>query len=100
MSKFILTIVGDTNDGDYVTENTTVTKEQIDSLSPMIEAIKSSKEVNNFDTNEYQNGDAYKVYGEIDGYAYFSNLVPYGEHGIHTIESITYVPAGDITELL
>ena len=98
MKKYI-EIVGDTNDGDYVSERTEITDKEIEEIKPVIEAIKNSKEHHNFDTSEHQNGDAEEVYGHLEGFGLFEDLVPYGEYGIHTIDSIIILEAKE-TKLL
>ena len=94
MKKYI-EIKGDTNDGDYVSERTEVTDAQIEEIKPVIEAIKNSEAQHgfNFDTSEYQNNDAEEVYGNIDGFSMFRRMVPHGEHGIHSIDSIIILEA-------
>lgn len=99
MKKYII-IEADTNDGDYVTEVSEITDEQIELIKPVIEAIKNAPKDkygwgNNYETGEMiDEADAEKLYGHLEGFETFDNFVPYGDSnypGIHTIESIMIV---------
>jgi hypothetical protein len=96
MKKYI-SITADTNDGDYVTEITEITDEQIKLIKPVIEAIKNAPKDkhgwgNNYETGEMINkSDAKKLYGHLEGFDTFDSFVPSGDDnypGVHTIEKI------------
>ena len=87
-----LTIIADTNDADYVHSITIVTQETLDHFMPVIEAIKANKSRHNWDTSDCGDGP-----NPVDMYAYIDEdlieefdeeFIPYGEHGIHTIDTI------------
>jgi len=84
MKKYII-IKADTNDGDYITKKSKITDEQIELIKPIIKEIKKQH-------NEYRILDcgntAEKFYGSLPNFDFFDNLVPHGEYGVHTIESI------------
>ena len=95
MSKtYEMTIIADTNDGDYVTEISEITMKAIERFKPLIKAIKKSKERHNFEWGECCDDypEQYsKRFGE-ELLEEFTNYVPHGEYGIHTIESIYITP--------
>ena len=100
--KYII-IKADTNDGDYVTEVSLITDEQIEKIRPVIEAIKSfvpSKEHgHNWPTGEmaYYEGTPEIIYQDKLGrhlINLFNDFVPEGDPnypGIYTIESVKIV---------
>ena len=90
--KYII-IEADTNNGDYVTECSLINDNEIELLKPIVEAIK------NIDNDNWETGecccehDPYGLYVETkilteEQVDWFQQFVPYGEYGIHTIESI------------
>lgn len=88
---FELKIVADTNDADYETALTAVSMEEIQALLPIIAKIQP--EAHNWE-NGHQ-GDLTVQYAGIlteEEIELFSNYLPYGEYGIHTIERIEYYP--------
>lgn len=110
MKKLLLVIVGDTNDGDYITSINEITEDTFDKLQPMIEAIKNFKSYNgakasykstgywihnhNYPASEYIREDLgektiQELYGHIENFKEFDNFTPYGENGIHTIKEIS-----------
>jgi hypothetical protein len=104
MKKYII-IEADTNDGDYVTEVSKITDEQIELIKPVIEAIKNAPKDksgwgHNYETREMvNNADAKKLYGHLEGFKTFNNFVPRGDDnypGVHTIESVMVVSELDI----
>ncbi len=106
MEKYII-ITADTNDGDYVKSINKITEETFDKIKQVIEAIrnfkpyKSTSELgyshnHNFATGECVRDDlgeksAEDLYGQIDGFSNFEELLPYSEYGIHTIKSIEII---------
>lgn len=100
MKKY-LEVRADTNDGDYITERSEITDEELEQILPIVEAIKE------FDRNHQKGrGDYNWLCGEIRGahekgphevyrdiltpeqIELFNEYTPYGEYGIHTIDSV------------
>jgi len=75
---FIIKVVGDSNDADYITEFTIVNKEDFD--EKFIEEIKILDKIE---------GVSYALENLDEVYDYYINL-PYGENGVcHTLSEIT-----------
>lgn len=113
MKKYI-TISADYNDGDYISENIPITDEQIELIKPVIAQLKMRRDKLNEDRdlnwNEWRHnwetcerprlGDPSKMYvvtglltqKQVD---LFNKFVPYGEYGVHTIDSIEIVTQGE-----
>lgn len=107
--KYELVITADTNDADYITSTNTVTMAEIEAIMPVIEAIKqfnaNVKEWNdrhNWPTSEYADSSPEELYPDLDEDLLnkFGDYVPYGENGVHTIESIEYYPLPEKTKLI
>ena len=111
--KYEIAITADTNDGDYITEVSEISEEDLDTIKPLIQAIKEFKPYknkythhHNYPWGEYVRDDMgeksarelYKFDEEI--FELFEEYIPYGEYGIHTIESITICPLQKKTKLL
>ena len=105
MTKYIY-ITADTNDGDYVSDMTIITDEELEIIKPVIEAIKNCKTSHNWETGEMAGNcrpkDLYVKTGiltqeQVDD---FSEYCPHGEYGIHTIEEITLYNVESEEELL
>lgn len=105
-------ITADTNDADYVTEISQITDEDLNKIKPLIAAIKNFKAYtvkidglkwthdHNYPVGEYSPREdlgekhpreIYKGFSE-EVFQIFEDLIPRGEHGIHTIESIEIAP--------
>lgn len=107
--QFELVIKADTNDADYVTSTTKVTMDEIIEILPVIEAIKQfnlnhrrgSGEYN-WPDSEYRSKTVEDTYPHIDPklLEIFGEYTPYGENGIHTIESVVYYPLPEKVKLL
>lgn len=99
-----LFIQADTNDADYVTSSHSVSEEEIEAMKPIIEMVKNCKKHYNWVTGEYSQLEDHplKIYPELteDAYEWFRDFLPFGEYGIHTIESIEYYPIPNKTKLL
>lgn len=111
MKKFII-IKADYN-GDYISEKTEITDEQLEKIKPVIEALKvRRKKLNedrmknwnqwrhNWDTTEYADCEPHKMYVETgilteEQVELFNEFVPSVEYGVHTIESIDIVYEGE-----
>lgn len=121
MKKKILIIIADTNDGDYVTSNNEITDLELQVIKPVIDAIKSFKPYQGewmpgqFTTHEHNFpfGDGMYVprkdmgekssrdlYGHLGGYRDFERLCPYGDNGIHSIDSIKIIEVDQETVLI
>ena len=105
MKKYI-EIKADTNDGDYITKRSEITDAEIELLKPLIEKIKNFKPYigtkpdrwKYLHNHNFCSGDRLRedlgekspeeLYGEDEALKLFNELIPCGEYGIHTIESI------------
>ena len=108
MKKYIV-ITADTNDGDYITEKSEITDDQIEIIMPVIESIKKftpyqgewspglfTTHDHNFPYGECLREDMgeksiYDIYGKSEGLELFETFIPYDEYGIHTITSAEIV---------
>jgi len=115
--KFKLVIVGDTNDGDYTTIISDITKEKLLRMVPVIEAIRNFKpyevkhksgrmltHTHNWPNGEYSREDLgektiEEIYSDInpDLLEEFQEFVPYG---INYIDSITMYEVAREVDLL
>lgn len=99
--RFLLEVVGDANDGDYVRQLTEVQEGQIALLHKFAHVVKI--ENGNWPSSEYADGWVEDIYGphftenELDE---IWGWVPYGEYGIHTLIDITVYEFIGKTELL
>lgn len=111
--KHILIIEADENDADYVVEQTDVTLKTMETIQPVIEAIKAQTGKpngkygkHNYPCGECHRGDlgeksAEELYGHLGkAFEIFNNMCPIGEYGIHTISSIQLLTVTDEQELL
>jgi hypothetical protein len=90
-----LEIKADTNDADYITDRTEITKGDLERLTPLIEAISKTKR-HNWVTSEYSDDEPPKsMYSQFpeDLIEEFQEYVLYGEHGVHTIKKIVLLEA-------
>ena len=113
MGKYIL-IRADANDADYITEKSPITDEQIELIKPVIEQLKIRRDKlnedlhknwnkwrHNWSTSEFGRHDnPTKMYVESDLLTkeqvdLFGEFVPYGEYGVHTIDSIEIINEGE-----
>jgi hypothetical protein len=121
-TKKFLFIKADTNDADYVESMGLVSDKQLEKFMPLIEAIKNFKpyktktedgemdwthdhnwpdsEYNRDDLGEKPVNEIYKDVVSEDVLEEFRDFVPYGEHGVHTIESIKVYEVSNVKELL
>lgn len=118
--KYLLLITADTNDADYVTSKHWIEPEKFNKFTPLIQAIKDFKPYagrtyswgaytcdHNWAIGECLRRDLgekspKEIYHDIDESIIeeFEELLPYGEYGIHTIESINIYTVTGIQELL
>ena len=109
--KYEIAIKVDTNDADYYTEVSEIDSDELQLIKPLIEAIRVWTEENrenwndhNYSTHEYGHSsqpprERYEFPEEV--HEFFEDLCGHpGEHGFHTIESITITPAVQKTVLL
>ena len=100
-------IEGDCNDGDYISEMSEITQEELDLILPVIEAVKTSTEYHNW-SNEYDDKSLEDKYPQLlirnedydpedeydeefmmgEALERFSNFVPSGEYGVHSIHRV------------
>lgn len=116
--KQYIEITADTNDADYVNNRCEITNEELELIKPVIQAIKDFKPYvsktedgkmdwkhdHNYPNGEFVREDlgektAEELYGHLEGFEIFNDFCPYGEYGIHTIESIVILKAEE-TKLL
>lgn len=102
-NTFSITVKADTNDADYIEQTSDITQEQIDRFRPLFSAMilvaehKRNHDWNgtyNWPDSEYRDEgtpkSVYEPYGISEEIIEeFGDFVPYGEYGVHTIESIT-----------
>lgn len=84
-------IVADTNDADYVTNLQKFDRADLPLVLKCVEAIKACKERHNWPRSHHRRGSPYITYEgilteeEID---IFGDMVPSGEDGVHSIETV------------
>lgn len=109
-----ITIMVDTNDGDYEYAINTISEEDLDRLRPLINAIKEFKPYRNEnwththnwaigdccrdDLGEKEPAEIYDFPEEI--MELFENFLPSPQYGFHTIERIEVCPKQDKERLL
>lgn len=105
--EYEIIIKGDTNDADYVTEISPVSKETLDKLRPLILAIAEFKKSNPFEhsypLSEYCRGESpQELYPQFDEETHelFREYCPRGESDIHSIESILVAPTQEKEKLV
>jgi len=106
MSKEIyeLTIQVDTNDGDYISNSTDITENDLTFIKSIVS--KLHKDTNGNYRWEY--GEYCRVENTPDNLydisdediEQFQEFCPYGEHGFHTLVSIQYCPIPDYETLI
>lgn len=91
-------VVADENDGDYVTRVSTLKQNQLPMLVELSQRIKNNHSV--WQTGEI--GDPYKDYPDWteEEIGFMEGLVPWGQYGVHTIESIEYYPIPEKVKLI
>lgn len=88
-------ITTDHNDGDYLTETTAITPEQLEKIKPIIEAISNHKGSYNFGRGDVFEGDILEMYPqfteeELENFLY---MCPSDcNAGFHTLESVNIYP--------
>lgn len=112
-----INIVADTCDADYVGNLSLIDEQYYQKIQPVIQAIKDFKPYvvnkhnhdwthkHNFPDRENVREDlgelsATKMYGHLDGFYYFYDLIPRSEMGISDITEITIIHASKVENLL
>ena len=108
--KRILVVRADTNDADYVTQETPINDGELDLIKEVVNAIGEFKPYktqahgmdwkheHNFPTGDCHRPDlneksAKELYGHLPGFELFVNyFLPWSEYGIHTIDSVEIRP--------
>lgn len=103
-----LVVKADTNDADYVTEISKINENHLNELIPLFERVKEFKpykgKSNHTHYSNFPFGDgefiprsdlgeksAKELYGYTDEeFDLICNYLPFGEYGIHTIESVEF----------
>ena len=112
--KYEIIITADTNDADYVTGIHTINEKELNKIKSIAKKIKNFKPYKNggyTHCHNWANGDALRedmgekhpmdLYDlDEETYEWFEEYLPYGEYGIHTIDSITVAPYIKKEELL
>ena len=84
-------IEADTNDADYITSEHEVEPEDLIKLQPVFDAIKAKRFEENWPRHDYADGSPEELYKGIltqEQIDWFDGFRPYGEVGIHSINSI------------
>ena len=87
-----IVITADTNDADYITKISDITRGELERFTPLIAEIAKVKHYN-WDTSVYGEDEdrPENMYSQLAALAEeFGAFVPHGEQGVHTIESIVY----------
>jgi hypothetical protein len=105
MKKYLI-IKADTNDGDYVTEKSEVSDAEIEKIKPIIEVIAACTEDHNFPDGECSDPDELENLYLESGLLteqqldFIKPYIPYGEYGVHTIESVEILVVSEEITLL
>jgi len=116
--KYYINIKADTNDGDYISEMSEISEEELELIRPVVESIKAFKPYkgknwsheNNFpcgdccredlgqkEAEEYYVGGGLVTQEQFDA---FMEFAPHGEYGIHTIESVEVFHVTEVHSLI
>jgi len=99
MSKLLMIITADTNDADYITSEHWIKKEELPLIKKVWKVVKNSVKQRGQGDYNWITGDIassrdigpYEKYKDVlttEELDTFSEYLPHGEYGIHTIESI------------
>jgi len=104
MTNYLI-IKADTNDGDYITEKHAIdTSEELEDIKRIVEVIRNCKKRHNWPNGECASeGELEALYdGLLTPYDidFFSEYVPNGEYGIHTIVSVEILVVAEEITLL
>lgn len=103
--KYMVIVVGDENDADYVEQSSYISESDLDVLKKIIEVLKKHSTGYSYPwpDGEYANGTPERLYGDElteDDFDFMRGLCPHGEHGINSIESIKLIIVEDEIKLL
>jgi len=90
-TKLLIIITADTNDADYISSHHYITQEELPRLISILKVIRNLKHEYNWDNSDYTDQtpqDMYQGSLSVEDIDWFDGLVPFGENGIHMIESI------------
>ncbi len=90
-TKRVVIICADTNDGDYIYSVDNIPDDDFKRFKKIANIVKSHGNDNNWENSEYGDippSEMYKGTLTEDDIEFFEEFLPYGEFGIHTIESI------------
>lgn len=100
MKNYILIIRADTNDGDYITDYQIADQEKLDLIIKIAKQLMNAKRNSahgedsfSWPTSEYARFTPLELYGDeinVDYLDLIDWMVPFGEFGVHTVESIRY----------
>ena len=110
--KYIIEVKADTNDGDYITQITTISEDHLVIVRYIMGFVKNCKDHFTWPNSEYRSESLGTTYPELAKpisdehwplvgnwsrctYLEFIDelwVIPYGEHGVHSIESVKVYP--------
>lgn len=102
MKKYLI-VTADTNDGDYVTDKSEITEEQILIIQNVCKVLKKDPSWGTMDMEDRRNSPERFVKSgkltqeEVDT---MHEFCPSGEYGIHTIESVEIIEVINEVKLL
>lgn len=104
--KLMLRVVGDTNDADYISQETEITMQEWEKVKPIFEDIMRKRwektwtynysgetrgDNHNWARDEFDRRTLDDIYGEEwvkENYNKIGDYIPYGEFGVHSITDI------------
>ncbi|HEX8586148.1 MAG TPA: hypothetical protein VF680_17280 [Allosphingosinicella sp.] len=103
MIKYII-VQADTNDGDYINKKTQITEDDI----IKVKDILSKLNIGSYDLSwgrgdiQDEDNDPHILYPQLseEEIEFLENYIPYGEYGIHTIESIEILTVVETEKLI
>lgn len=102
MKEYLLIIVGDENDADYITEITSVDETfDFERLEKISKTVQRSKQSHNWmqNSDELDPYDLYKNILTDEEIDWLEEFIPQSEDGIHTIKSITLYEVGSTKQI-
>lgn len=100
MKKYII-IKADTNDGDYVTEKTLISDEEVEKVKYILSKMDTTHKIR-WETLDQANSKVWEQHPELteEEAEFLYEFVPSGEYGVHTIESIEIIEVVNEIKLL
>jgi len=92
MSSYLLIVKADTNDADYIEGTTIVDETELETIKVVLAAIKAGRHSHNWPRHEYVDETPEELYPELTEKQIdmFSDCVPRGENGTHSVDSVEY----------